>query len=72
MNERFGLSLGSLTSEEAAEILRSEGVSLDTVQKIQAILKRLEDAVYTGKGQKACAFGEDASQLVKQIEKEIR
>jgi len=72
LNERFGLSLGSLTSEEAAGILRSEGVSLDTVQKIQAILKGLEDAVYTGKGQKACALGEDASQLVKQIEKEIR
>jgi len=71
-NERFGLSLGSLTSEEAAEILKSEGAGLDMVQKLQAILKGLEDAVYTGKGQKACALEEDASQLVRQIEKEIR
>ncbi|MBW1670981.1 MAG: protein BatD [Deltaproteobacteria bacterium] len=72
LNERFGLSLGSLTSEEAAEILKSEGVSLDTAQKIQAILKGLEDAVYTGKGQNACELREEASQLVRQIEKEIR
>ena len=72
LNERFGLSLGSLTSEEAAEILKSEGADLDTARKIQAILKGLENAVYTGKGQKACALGEDASQLVRQIEKEIR
>jgi hypothetical protein len=71
-NERFGLSLGSLTSEEAAEILKSEGADLDTAQKLQAILKRLENAVYTGKGQKACMLREDASQLVRQIEKEIR
>ena len=72
LNERFGLSLGSLTSEEAAEILKSEGADLDTARKIQSILKDLENAVYTGKGQKACALGEDASQLVRQIEKEIR
>jgi hypothetical protein len=71
-NERLGLSLGSLTSEEAAEILKSEGISLNTARKIQAILKDLENTVYTGKGQNACAFGEDASQLVRQIEKEIR
>ncbi len=72
LNERFDLSLGSLTSEEAAEILKSEGADLDTARKIQSILKGLEDAVYTGKGQKACALGEGASQLVRQIEKEIR
>ena len=72
LNERFGLSLGSLTSEEAAEILKSEGADLDTARKILAILKGLENAVYTGKGQKACALGKDASQLVRQIEKEIR
>lgn len=72
LNERFNLSLGSLTSKEAAEILKSEGADLDTARKILAILKRLEDAVYTGRGQKACALGEDASQLVRQIEKEIR
>ncbi|MEA3385752.1 MAG: BatD family protein [Thermodesulfobacteriota bacterium] len=71
LNERFGLSLGSLTSGEAAEILKSEGADLDTARKIQAILKNLENAVYTGKGQNACALGKDASQLVRQIEKEI-
>ena len=72
LNERFGLSLGSITSIEAAEILKSRGVSHNTAQEIQNILKGLEDAIYTGKGHNVCPLGEDISQLVRQVEKEIQ
>jgi hypothetical protein len=72
LNERFSLSLGSMTSVEAAEILKSKGVSHNTAQKIQNILKGLEDAIYTGNGHNACPLGEDISQLVRQVEKEIQ
>jgi hypothetical protein len=72
LNERFGLSLGSMTSVEAAEILKSRGVSHNTAQKIHNILTRLEDAIYTGKGHNACPLGKDISQLVRQVEKEIQ
>lgn len=72
LNERFGLALGSLTPEEGAEILRSKGVGLDTVQKFRAVLESLEGAVYTGKGSECHDICEDVPKLIKQIEKEIR
>jgi len=71
LNDRFGLSLGSLTPGEGAEILKSNGVSLNTAEKLRAVLERLEDAVYTGKGHEACDIGENIPKLIKQIEKEI-
>ncbi len=72
LNDRFGLPIGSLTSDEAVVILESKGVSLDTAQKLQIILKRLEDTIYSGKGDELCDIEEDIPKLVKQIEKEIR
>lgn len=71
LNDRFGLSLGSLTPGESAEILRSNGVSLNTAEKLRAVLERLEDAVYTGKAHESCDIGENMPRLIKQIEKEI-
>lgn len=72
LNERLGLALGSLTPEDGAEILRSKGVSLDTVQNLRAVLESLEGAVYTGKGGECHDICEDVPKLIKQIEKEIR
>ena len=72
LNDRFGLSLGSLTADEAAEILKSHGVSLDTAQKLKDIFQGLEDVVYTGQGHGVCDMGEGIPKLIKQIEKEIR
>jgi hypothetical protein len=72
LNGRLGLSLGSLTPSEAAEILKSNGVSHETAKKVKNVLQRLEDAIYTGKGQEPCPMGEDMPGLIRQIEKEIR
>jgi hypothetical protein len=72
LNARFGLLLGSLTPDEAADILTSNGVSPDTGEKLGEILRQLEIAIYTGKGSEPRATGEDLPKLVKQIEKEIR
>ena len=72
LNNRFALSLGALTPDEAARILESEGVRPDTAHTLQAILQRLEDAVYTGKGQESCTSVEDIPGLITEIEKEIR
>ena len=71
LNERFNLSLGSLTPKEAAQILKSNGVSPDTAKELQAVLHRIENAVYTGRGQDSCEVGGDIPRLIKQIEKEI-
>jgi hypothetical protein len=72
VNDRFGLTLGFVTAEEAAEILKSNGVSLGTAEKLKSILQRLEDAVFTGRGNESCDLGEEIPQLIKQIEKEVR
>ena len=72
LNERFNLSLGSLTPDEAADILGSRGVSGKTSERLRRTLQELEDAIYTGKGQELCDMGGDIPELIKQIEKEIR
>ncbi len=72
LNNRFNMSLGSLTPDEAADILTSKGVSPDTAKKLYDILKKLDDTVYTGKGYETCDAGKDMPELIKQIEKEIR
>jgi hypothetical protein len=72
VNDRLGLSLGSLTPEEAGMILRARGVSHTTVQAFKGLVQRIEDAVYTGKGNEPCHMGKEAPQLIRQIEKEIR
>ncbi|HEN20927.1 MAG TPA: protein BatD [Desulfobacteraceae bacterium] len=72
LNDRLSLNLGSLTAEEAAGILRSNGVSNETSLRLCAVLKKIENAVYTGRGNDPCDTGEDIPSLIRQVEKEIR
>ncbi|MBW1705839.1 MAG: protein BatD [Deltaproteobacteria bacterium] len=71
-NDRFGLALGSLTPDEAAGILESNGVSTETSGKMRHVMQALEDAIYTGKGHANCEIGQDIPKLIRQVEKEIR
>jgi hypothetical protein len=71
-NDRFGLSLGSLTPDEAAGIMESKGVSPGTTGKVRRVIQELEDIVYTGKGAQSCKIVEDIPKLIRQVEKEIR
>ena len=73
LNDRFGLTLGSITPQEALEILVSRGVKLDTAEKTKSVLHGLEDAIYTGsKKNETYETHGDISDLVRQIEKEIK
>ena len=72
INDRFGRSHGVPTPDEAAGILRSNGVGPDTVNELRAVIQTLEDAVYTGKGNNPCNIEKDIQGLIKRIEKEIR
>lgn len=72
LNNRFSLSMGSLTPNEAKDILQSRGVSPATALKLQSILRSIEDAVFTGENHISQDIGKDLPQLVGQIEKEIR
>lgn len=72
LNERFNLTLGSLTPEEAGRILKSKGVKYDTAQKLYVIVEMLENAIYKGEGNVPCKMDEDIPGLIRQIEREIR
>jgi hypothetical protein len=72
LNDRFGLALGTLTPFEATRILKSEGAQPETSEQLRNVLQSLEDAVYTGRGNRTCDLGGEIAQLIKQIEKEIK
>ena len=72
LNNRFALSIGALTSEEAAGILRSKKISPDTTEKLRSCVQMLENAVYTGKGHEKTDQAKALSDLIKTMEKEIR
>jgi hypothetical protein len=72
LNSRFVLSIGVLTAEEAAGILSAKGVNSETTRKLRSIVQALENAVYTGNGHEKTDQAKTLSDLIKQIEKEIR
>lgn len=72
MNDRFGLSLGALTPDEAMDILRAGGAKKDSAEKMGKTLQKLEDAVYTGNGHRPCEDGGEIEELILRLDKEIR
>ena len=72
LNNRFTLAYGSLTAQEAADIVADRGVSAETADKLLNVMQQLENAEYTGKGMDAAAMGIDLVPLIRKIEKEIR
>ncbi len=72
LNNRFNLSIGVLTAEEALRVLRTQGIGAGNAERMGALVRKIEDAVYSGKGHERTDLGKDVSELVKAIEKEIR
>ncbi len=72
MNDRFQLSLGSLTPAHVPELLMEKGVHPDTADKLRKVLEELEGRIYTG-GEATCdSASRDILGIIKQIEKELR
>jgi hypothetical protein len=72
LNNRFGLSIGTLTPNEAEEILTERGVTAETSKKLKTLIQGLEDAIYTGEGHESIQIGSALSEIIKSIEKESR
>jgi hypothetical protein len=72
LNDRLRLTMGSLTSADANRLLTAHGVKEDTAQRFGEIVRRLEDAVYTGKADKPCPFAPELPEMIIRIEKELR
>jgi len=72
MNDRFQLSLGSLTPADVPKLLIEKGVHLETADRLRKVLEELEGRIYTG-GEATCgSASRDIPGIIKQIEKELR
>jgi len=72
LNSRFALSLGVLTADEAAAIVRTNGAEPETTEKLRSVVRTLENAVYTGSGHENTDQAEPLSDLIKLMERQIR
>jgi hypothetical protein len=72
VNDRFGLSLGAVTPDEAAKIFKTAGATEKSMEKMRELLQELEDAVYTGNGHRPCEDEGEIEDLILRLDKEIR
>lgn len=72
LNDRFGLTLGSVTSDETACILASHNVTEQTIKRFHALLQRVENEIYTGRGAKVFHTDENIPELMRRVERESR
>ena len=71
LNDRLGLSISALTSDEAVDILLANNVHSDTTEEVRNLIRKFEDSIYTGKGDEPCEVHEQIQRLVQKLEKEI-
>ncbi len=71
LNDRFGLSLGAMTADDAEQILRSRGVGPETAIQAGSLIRQFENAVYAGTALRQTDAAEELVALVKALEKEI-
>ncbi len=72
INNRFQLSMGSLTPDEVPGLLVEKGVEPHTAKDLQTALEELEALIYAD-GEATCgALGRRISEIIKRIEKELR
>ena len=71
INDRFQLSLGSLTPADVPGLLMTKGVREHTAVRLQEVLAQLEGRIYTGRESACGPAHQDILEIIKQIEKEI-
>jgi len=71
LNDRFDLSIGTLTADDAGRVLLEQGVIAETGKDIQSLIKQFETAVYAGNNVNDTDATGALLRLVKTIEKEI-
>jgi hypothetical protein len=71
LNDRCGLSMGTLTAIDAERILQKRGVSAETSKKLHSLLQQFETAVYAGNNVNDPEAAGNLLDLTKKLEKEI-
>jgi hypothetical protein len=72
LNDRLGLSLGTLTAKEAYDICISCGVSSKSSKQLKECLQLLENAIYSGQDRNIGDLREQITAIIKRIDKEMR
>lgn len=70
VNDRFSLSLGLITPDEAGSIVELHGASEETGIRLRDAVKRLQESVYSGAGKNPADSGYDLIQLIRRIDRE--
>jgi superfamily II helicase len=71
LNDRCGLSIGTLTADDAERILRDQGVNAETAKNMHSLVQQFETAVYAGNNFNDAEATGNLLDLVKIIEKDI-
>ena len=71
LNDRCGLSIGTLTADDAERILRDQGVNAETAKNMYSLVQRFETAVYAGNALKDAGAAGHLLDLVKRIERDM-
>jgi len=73
LNERMGLSGGSITSNEVYELLLQKGIEKTRAEELRDILSKLEAHMYAGQGDtdRGAQLREDLVRIIKKIDRGI-
>ena len=69
LNDKYNLSIGTLTPDDVEHVLRSKGIATDRIINICALLQRLENAVYARDNTQPMNATSELLRLVKSLEK---
>jgi hypothetical protein len=72
LNDRFGLSYGIITPEEAYGILTDRSVKQADAGELKKALSDLQQSVYTGQGDMPAKTGIDLCRLIRRIDREAK
>jgi hypothetical protein len=71
LNDRFNLSIGTLTADDAERLLKDQGVDAETAGKIHNLIQQAESMVYAGNAFNDTDIAGELLGLIKLIEKDI-
>ncbi len=72
INDRFNLSYGIITPEEAYSIITDRGATQADAVELKRALSDLQQSVYTGQGDMPAKTGIDLARLIKRIDREAK
>jgi len=72
LNDRLGLSLGTVTVNDVKTVLSRQSVHTETAAGVLSIVHRLEEAIYAGGGERHETLARELRDIVAKMEKEIR